>query len=106
MASRQQRKRWINADLNTIRECDWVWGNWIKNGYRKASEIDMGYPRIQTPYGDIFCVENRSPVSARAYKALITRTYKRSDEPLPLFVDRHVFSIIQEAEHGHIHSHL
>lgn len=100
MATRHQRKAWINGAARDLNTAGWVWGNWIRNGFRKASEIDTGYPRIHTARGDIFCITNTSPIIRRMRQELIIKIYQMSQEPRPIFVDRHVFALIQEAEHG------
>ncbi len=82
----------------------WVWGNWIKNKYRKASEIDFGVLKLQTSRGEILCTHDRSPYFARKMRDMIEGFYKLSGEPLPIFVNlrlfKHIEAIEKEAVHG------
>lgn len=100
MATRQQRRRWNDSAISDMNQYAWVWGNWIKNGFRKASEIEFTFPRIHTSHGDIFCVYSSSPIVTRARKELISRLYKLSNETPPIFVDPHIFERIKAVEHG------
>jgi hypothetical protein len=84
----------------------WVWRNWIKNGFRKASAIDYtnnGYCNVQkvsTINGDIFCLMDRSPIIVRRMREAIMELYKMSNDKDPIFVDHHVFERIKAVEHG------
>lgn len=100
------RREKIMRRQPTLNNNAWVWGNWIKNGFRKASAIDFsrnGYcetQKISTGRGDIFCLTDRSPIIVRNMRALIESLYKKSGETPPIFVDIYVFRRIREVEHG------
>lgn len=105
MNNSQRRRIIMNRDP-TLRSNAWAWGNWVKNKFRKASEIDFthnGYcavAKVKTAHGDIFCLTDRSPIIIRKMRTLIVELYKASDETVPIFVDRHIFGRIKAVENG------
>lgn len=98
------RRRHKTVIDNAIRSKSWAWGNWVKNGFRKASEIDFTRNgvcttlKIVTEYGEIYCCVGRSPYAIRRMRDLITRLYQESGERTPTFTNIRVFRRIQEIE--------
>ncbi len=78
----------------------WAYGNWIKNGYRKASEIDFPVLKLKTARGEIICCHDRSPLFARKMREMIEGFYKLSGEPMPLFINLRLFKHIERLEKG------
>lgn len=104
LTSRRNRHR-IPVD-NAITSNSWAWGNWIKNGFRKASEIDFTRNGICTThktvtvFGDIYCCVSRSPYAIHRMRRLIERLYRESGERAPIFVSIRVYRRIEAIEHG------
>ena len=101
----QTRRRHVAID-NAIRSISWPWGNWIKNQFRKASEIDFtrngvcATHQLNTARGVIFCCVSQSPYAIHRMRNLIARLYRESGEEPPIFVTIRVFRRIQEIENG------
>lgn len=105
MSSRYARREKIMRRQPALNNNAWVWRNWIKNGFRTASQIDYshnGYcivQRVSTSHVDIFCLTDSSPIIMRKMRALICELYRLSNETAPIFVDTHIFKRIQAVEH-------
>lgn len=91
---------------NALRTNLWVWRNWVKNGYRRASEINFEYNgvctvlRLKTEQGEVFCCFSRSPYAIRITRNAIVTLYKASEEDPPVFVPIKIFRLIEGIENG------
>jgi hypothetical protein len=101
-----KRKRRHHKFDDALRTNLWIWRNWIKNGYRKASEINFEgngvctVLRLKSTRGEVFCCVGRSPYAIRIMKNAIVSLYKASAEEAPVFVPIKIFRLIESIEHG------